>query len=63
MLSGVNDPQVIQGEIIQSDVHRPCNVRCFVEFDFYRQASALCQEEQINFRPAMRCPEKRFGIV
>jgi hypothetical protein len=44
-------------------VHRPCNVRCFVEFDFYRQASALCQEEQINFRPAMRCPEKRFGIV
>ena len=61
MLSGINDPQMIQGWIIQSNAHRLCNVRCFVEFDFYRQAPALCQEEQINFCPTMRCPEKRFG--
>jgi hypothetical protein len=53
VLTRVNDPQVLQTQILQSDTHGACHMWRFAKFDFYRKTPTVRQKQQINFRPTI----------
>ena len=58
LLSGVDDPEVIQAKVLHCHPHRSCDLWRFGEFDLHGIATSAMEEEEINFRSIMGCPEK-----
>jgi len=60
MLSGVDDPQVMEIEVLKSSVYGLCNKWCLVELHFHTVTTASVEKKKIDSHSIMGGPEKRL---
>ena len=62
-MARVDDGQGREPEVAQGDVHRLGNRRCVGKFDFETAPPLAADEQQVQFRSAVRRPEKRLPVA
>lgn len=61
MFSGIDDPQMGEGQTLKGLVHRFGYLWGFAEFAFNPIPSTMMDEKEINLGTTVGCPEKRLG--
>ena len=61
MLPWINKPQVIEAQVCNGSSHRPGYPWRLVELNLNPKMTALMDEKEVKFRPAVRSPE--VGLI
>lgn len=60
MFAGMNDPKMLQLQILQGHPHGFCGLRGFAELEFYAVTMSAMKEKEIDLNAAVRCPKERL---